>query len=328
MSRKDQAKKLVYICLVLILVLVMLFSGLQILESIVLSRDQEPVGETSSVTIERDGVEYFPRQDITVMLLMGIDEYGPVKASESYNNTGEADMVALAIFDETNQKIDVLCLNRDTMLEMPALGLGGKNAGTTFGQLALSHTYGSGLKDSCENTLKTVSDFLYGVKINYYVSMNMDAIAILNDAVGGVTVNVTDDFSDVDETITQGEITLKGQQAIHYVQVRKDVGDQKNISRMERQKAYMKGFVEAFKKANQEENFAVDAYESVSDYIVTNFTTKSISATMNQYGDYTLGEVITPEGENRLDGEHYEFYADEQALDALILRLLYAPKAS
>ena len=326
MSRKVQAKKLVYICLVLILVLVMLFSGLQILESIVRSRDPEPVGEVSSVTIERDGVEYFPRQDITVMLLMGIDEYGPVKASESYNNTGEADMVALAIFDETNQKIDVLCLNRDTMLEMPALGLGGKNAGTAFGQLALSHTYGTGLKDSCENTLKTVSDFLYGVKINYYVSMNMDAIAILNDAVGGVTVNVTEDFSDVDETITQGEITLKGQQAIHYVQVRKDVGDQKNISRMERQKAYMKGFVEAFKQANQEENFVLNTYESVSDYIVTNFTTKSISATMNQYKDYALGEVITPEGENKLDGEHYEFYADEQALDALILRLLYAPK--
>ncbi len=326
MSRKDQAKKLVYICLVLILVLVMLFSGLQILESIVRSRDPEPVGEVSSVTIERDGVEYFPRQDITVMLLMGIDEYGPVKASESYNNTGEADMVALAIFDETNQKIDVLCLNRDTMLEMPALGLGGKNAGTAFGQLALSHTYGTGLKDSCENTLKTVSNFLYGVKINYYVSMNMDAIAILNDAVGGVTVNVTEDFSDVDETITQGEITLKGQQAIHYVQVRKDVGDQKNISRMERQKAYMKGFVEAFKQANQEESFVLNTYESVSDYIVTNFTTKSISATMNQYKDYALGEVITPDGQNKLDGEHYEFYADEQALDALILRLLYAPK--
>ena len=121
MSRKDQAKKLIYICLILILVLVMLFSGLQILESIVLSQDQEPMGQTDSIIIQRNGVEYFPRQDITVILLMGIDEYGPVQDSGSYNNSGEADMVALAIFDETNKQMDILCLNRDTMVEMPAL---------------------------------------------------------------------------------------------------------------------------------------------------------------------------------------------------------------
>ena len=326
MSRKDWAKKLIYICLILILVLVMLFSGLQILESIARSKDQEPVEQPSSVTIEREGVAYFPRQDITVMLLMGIDEYGPVKDSGSYNNKGEADMVALAIFDETNKQIDLLCLNRDTMLEMPALGLGGKNAGTEFGQLALSHTHGSGLKDSCENTVRTVSDFLYGININYYVSMNMDAIAILNDAVGGVTVNVTEDFSDVDAGIPMGEVTLTGEQAIHYVQVRKDVGDQKNVSRMERQKEYMQGFLNAFHQANQAENFVLDTYDAVSDYIVTNFTTKSISATLNHYADYTLDEVITPEGENKLDGDHFEFYVDEEALDALILRLFYAPK--
>ncbi len=326
MSRREQVKKLLYICLILILVLVILFSGLRILESTVLSGSQEQIGEASSVTIERNGKEYFPRQDLMVILLMGIDETGPVKDSQSYNNTGEADMVSLLVFDKTNETVDILSLNRDTMLDMPVLGLGGKNAGTKFGQLALSHTYGSGLKDSCDNTKKTVSDFLYGLNINYYVAMNMDAIAILNDAVGGVTVNVTEDFSDVDATIQQGEMTLMGEQAIHYVQVRKNVGDEKNISRMERQTEYMQGFLEAFRQANQEEEFVIKTYESVSDYMVTDFTAQSMSATLNMYSGYQLDEVITPEGENRLDGEHYEFYADEQKLDELILRLFYAPK--
>ena len=182
------------------------------------------------------------------MLLMGIDEEGPVKASDSHKNTGEADMVALVIFDETSQQIDILCLNRDTMVEMPVLGIGGKNAGTFYGQLALSHAYGTGLEDSCENTKKAVSDFLYGLDISHYVAMNLDAISMLNDAVGGVTVNVTDDFSDVDPTIKQGENTLMGQQAIHYVQVRKDVGDQKNVSRMQRQQDYMEGFLKSFRR--------------------------------------------------------------------------------
>lgn len=326
MSRKEQVKKLVYILLILILVLLIILSGLRILESTVFSRGQVQVEERTSLTIERNGIEYFPRQDITVMLLMGIDEYGPVTESDTHKNTGEVDMVALVIFDETNEQIDLLCLNRDTMLEMPVLGIGGKNAGTFYGQLALSHTYGTGLEDSCENTKKAVSDFLYGLEISHYVAMNMDAIALLNDAVGGVQVNVVDDFSGVDPTIQKGEMTLMGQQAINYVQVRKDVGDQKNISRMNRQKEYMEGFLKSFRQANNEESFIIDTYDSVSDYMVTDFTTKSISATMNQYSEYTLDEVITPEGENKLQGQYYAFYADEEKLDALILRLFYAPK--
>ena len=32
------------------------------------------------------------------------------------------------------------------------------------------------------------------------------------------------------------------------------------------------------------------------------------------------------EGENKLGEEYYEFYADEEKLDALILQLFYAPK--
>jgi anionic cell wall polymer biosynthesis LytR-Cps2A-Psr (LCP) family protein len=149
---------------------------------------------------------------------------------------------------------------------------------------------------------------------------------MLNDAVGGVTVNVTDDFSDVDPTIQLGEMTLMGQQAIHYVQVRKDIGDQKNVSRMQRQQDYMEGFLKSFRRANSEESFVIETYDRVSDYIVTDFTAKSMSATLNQYSDYTLDEVVTPEGEHKIKGQHNAFYADEQKLDELILRMFYAPK--
>ena len=236
MSRKTHPRKVIFFCIILILTVVLLISGLRILESTVFLKSHVPGETVKSKTITVDGVDYFPRQDITVIMVLGIDEYGPVIASDSYNNTGAADMVALLVFDNQQKVCNVLCLNRDTMVEMPVLGVGGKNAGTFYGQLALSHTYGSGLKDSCENTKTAVSNFLGGITIDYYVSMNMDAISIANDAVGGVTVNVTEDFSDVDPTITKGELTLMGDQAVHYVQTRKGVGDQKNVSRIERQK--------------------------------------------------------------------------------------------
>lgn len=327
MSKRKNAKSIAYFCLILILVLVMLFSGLQILESTVFSSDQDGDTQLESKKITRDGVDYFPRQDITVVMILGIDQYGPVAHSGSYNNTGAADMVSLLIFDEKNETYSVLGLNRDAMVTMPVLGIGGRLVGTQYAQLALSHTQGSGLEDSCENVRTTVSDLLYDLNIDYYLSMNMDAIGILNDAVGGVTVNVVDDFSDMDPTITMGEVTLRGQQAINYVRTRKGVGDQLNISRMERQKTYVNGFLTALRsKLDRDNSFMLSAYEDVSEYVVTDISTKTLSGMLQRYADYEFTGMISLEGENVLTEEFYEFHIDEEKMDELILKLFYAPK--
>lgn len=327
MKKHENGKKLAYFSAVLILVFVFLISGLWILESTVLRRGQTLEQDFERKTITRDGVEYFPRQDITVMMVMGIDQMGPVQDSGSYRNHGAADVVMLLIFDEKNQECRVLYLNRDTMLQMPVLGIGGKQAGTGYAQLALAHTYGSGLEDSCENTRRTVSDFLNGITIDYYVSMNMDAISLLNDAVGGVTVLVEDDFSQIDPSIPKGEVTLMGEQAINFVRTRKNVGDQLNISRIERQKAYVQGFVEAFGKSMEmDPDFAVTVYQQIAPYLVSDCSVNTISAMLSRYEGYEVREIVTPEGENVLGSEYYEFYADEEKLDALILRLFYSPK--
>ena len=324
-ENKRQGKPVILI-VILILVLVFLFSGLQLLESTVFNPNgiQE---QTSSKTIVRDGVEYFPRQDITVIMLAGIDEYGPVQSSGSYNNPGEADMVSLLIFDETNKKIDVLTLNRDTMLEMPVLGIGGKEAGTIYGQLALAHTYGTGMKDSAENLRKAVSNFLYGARIDYYVTMHMDAISILNDSVGGVKVNVTDDFSDIDPTITQGEFVLMGKQAVTYVQTRQGLGDQLNVTRMKRHREYMNGFMEALQASvTGSPGFILKAYDSASDYLVTDCSTTALTTMANRCAGYELGDVVAIEGENVKGDKFMEYHVDEDALDRVILQYLYAPK--
>lgn len=326
MEKRKRVKDILFAAAILLLVLVMVYSASRILEYTVL-RDAVPQqAETVSKTITRNGVDYFPRQDITVMMVLGIDQYGEVKDSGSYQNPGASDMDILLIFDEASETCDVLHLNRDTMLDVPMLGIGGKQAGTWFGQLAMAHTYGSGLEDSCENVKEAISDFLYGIHIDYYIAMNMDAISILNDAVGGVTVYVTDDFSHVDPTIKQGMMTLMGDQAVNFVRTRKDVGDQLNLSRIQRHKAYIDGFVDAFREKQEDEEFILSTYEDVSPYIVTDCSVNTINSLIGRYGHYTIGQVLSPEGRNVLGEEYYEFYVDEEALDALILELFYAPK--
>lgn len=326
MKKRENLKNAALFAVILILVLVFLISGLHILESTVLQNGdiQETTGKK---TVIRNGIEYFPRQDITVTLVMGIDQNGPVQDSGYYRNEGAADLVMLLIFDEEAKNYSILYLNRDTMVQMPVLGIDGRPAGTNYAQLALSHTFGNGLENSCENVKKTVSDFLYGLQIDYYLSMNMDAISVMNDAVGGVTVTVTEDFSKVDPTIPMGQVTLKGQQAINYVRTRKNVGDQLNISRIERQKDYIQGFMASFKNATEQNtNLMVSAYEEISPYMVTDCSVNALNGMLSRYKDFTLRQIVTPEGENVLGNEYYEFHVDEEALDKLILELFYRPK--
>lgn len=319
-------KRVLLFAFAIILVLGLIIGGLRILESTVFYQEPEELPVTSK-TITRNGTKYYPRQDITVVMVLGIDETGPVVSSGSYRNTGEADAVILLVLDETNETYTILSLNRDTMLKMPVLGLGGKQAGTFYGQLALAHTYGEGLEDSCENTRNTVSDLLYGINIDYYVSMNMDAIAIINDAVGGVTVNVTDDFSQVDPSITMGEMKLTGEQALRYVQSRMAVGSQLNISRMGRHEEYIQSLMKAVTDRQEERDmFYVELYEDISPYMVSDCSSTVINNLMNRCSDYTMADVITPAGENVLGKEYYEFHLDEGKLDELILHLFYSPK--
>ena len=324
MNQFKPKKRTAVLCVILILVLVAMIGGLRILESTVFSTPEEPA--IASKTVTRDGIDYFPRQDITVVMALGIDERGPVTSSQSYRNYGESDAVILLILDQKEETYSLLCLNRDTMVEMPVLGIGGKRAGTFHGQLALSHTYGNGLETSCENTRQTVSDLLGGITIDHYVAMNMDAIGIVNDAVGGVTVNVVDDFSLVDPSI-KGQITLNAMQAMTYVQTRHDVGDQLNITRMGRHREYMEGLMEALrKKLDGNDSFALELYDRVDEYMVTDCSANVLSSLMQRCAHFTMKEIVSPEGENILTEEFYEFHLDEEALDELILRLFYAPK--
>lgn len=83
--------------------------------------------------------------------------------------------------DKENGTCQVLQLNRDTMTQIESYGVAGESAGTYEGQLALAHTYGSGGQDSCRYQAKAVSNLLYGVSVDHFCSVTMDAVAVIND---------------------------------------------------------------------------------------------------------------------------------------------------
>lgn len=332
-KKQNSFRSFAYLGILLLLVLVILYSGLQVLESTIFyNNDEVPVATESSKTITIDGTSYFPRQDITILLVSGIDQTGPMESSNSFNNAGAVDMISLVIFDETNKNTRVLTLNRDTMTDVPVLAINGQVARTRFQQLALAHSYGSGMEDSSENVVRAVSSLLNGIWIDHYITINMDAIKILNDSVGGVTVTIKDDFSRIDPDLPMGKVTLKGDHAINYIRSRHDVGDQLNVSRMERHKEYMQGYMQALGNAvRKDSSFALKLYDELGDYMVTDCSATVLNSMLNRYIDYPIVEYVSPEGENTIGtspfGEqHYEYHLDEAKFDELILRLFYNPK--
>ena len=328
--KKSKAKKILVLAIVLLRFLGMI-GGISFWESkqrqeamLVQSEIDESARRRREGWVNRDGVWYAPKENQETVLMIGLDKTEPIEASESYNNNAQADFLLLAIFDETKETTTILHINRDTMAEIPVLGVNGQLAGTMTGQLALSHTYGSGLQDSCMNTVNAVSDFLYGIKINHYVAMTMGAVPYINDLVGGVPVTVLDDFSGIDDSLVEGEtITLKGEQALHYVRNRADLEDSSNLNRMKRQQQYLTSMAKQVEKLDDDFSVSTQQVATIAKYIISDCSIDTLSRMAEQFVDYPLQEMQDVQGEAVRGEEFIEFYPDEEKLAEQVLELFY-----
>lgn len=279
-------------------------------------------------TIRYNGQWYVLDDDIETILVMGIDKYDNQVQTDSYNNDMQADFLSLLILDKGEDKATILHLNRDAMAQMNVLGLKGEVVDTTTAQLALAHTYGSGGKDSGKNTADAVSGFLYDVPVNHYISLTMDAVKVLNDLVGGVSVEVLDDFSSVDPQLVKGaKVTLKGEQALTYVRTRQGVGDETNEQRMKRQQQYMTELIRlSTRKIDTDSNFITKAALEISDYMVSDCTAQQLKRISEFVSDYDVTTIRSIEGESVKGEKFMEFYPDEEKLQELIIELFFEPR--
>lgn len=274
-----------------------------------------------------NGQAYSYNEKLSALLILGIDD-PELTETDTLHNRSQADLLLLAVFDPDTKACTLIQLNRDTMCDVPALDVDGDYIGLMNEQLALAHTYGSGLEDSCENTVYAVSRLLYGIGIDNYFALTMDAIPILNDLVGGVTVTIEDDFSAVDPTLVKGEtVTLTAENVENYVRSRmKMEEDPTNINRMKRQRTYMLGLVEALKKSvAQDAAFVIDAYSAIAGSLVTDCSIDELADYADRFSDYSLTEIVTPDGESAIGEKYMEFYVDERALQELVMEVFYTP---
>lgn len=269
-------------------------------------------------TYTYNGQNYKENKKVRSYLIIGADTYGE---AISRKNGGQADAQVLIVVDDANKTWRLLQLDRDSMVTFDTYNPEGKLVGDVEGQLTLAHSFGT-WENGAKNTAKAVSNLLWGQNIDGYFSMNMEAIPVLNDAVGGVTVKVTTDFTEVDDTLPLGkEITLTGEQAEKFVRTRKTVDDGTNEARMARQEAYMKSLIKQLSSLDSDE--ILDIYDRLMTNSVTNMGSGDFVDLADMTKTYTQLDNIKFTGTHQMNDRFMEFWIDEDSRTQVILELFY-----
>ncbi len=277
--------------------------------------------------IRYEGKIYRYNEDILTFLFLGIDRMSEVKEAANGMDGGQSDAIFLLVLNPHNQKITSIGVNRDTMTDIDVYSKNGYFLQTVKGQLCLQHGYGDGKQVSCERSENAVSRLFYNLPIHGYCAINMGAIPLINDAVGGVNLTALETVAYKGGKFVEGqELHLQGMDAYYYLHNR-DTGSFDSAGRrLERQKQYLMAYASAARAAMEKDiTLPVKLYQTLSKYMVTDISVDEVSYLAMQISGYTLEDedIRSLKGETREGEKFEEFYVDEEYLYELILAVFY-----
>ncbi len=326
------------------IITVMRMLGKASLSVTVTATDSVILGEAAELLEKNEilykGGGYVLNEDLITVLIMGIDkETVTTVGGQSFTADeegefagGQADALFLMLINPHDKNVYVIAINRNAMAEVDVFDEEGNYQGIFTKQIALQHGYGDGKEESCLRQVKAVSRMFHGIPINAYAAISMDAIPELNDAVGGITVEVLDDiiYPEYDMDLHQGEtVTLYGEKAYWYIRLRNENIFNSNELRLQRQKQYLTTFAaEAKNQSVSDIRVAISLYQTVRKYMVTDIDLNAFTYMATEYLDYDfdIENMYTLEGEVIQGNNFEEFYVDDDALQKLIIELFYEPE--
>lgn len=171
-----------------------------------LARDEDPERQKEIKNI-------FDQKGSLNFLLLGVDERP--------GDRGRSDTMILMSLNPKTDSMLMLSIPRDTYVNIPGRGLDKINHAYAFGGVELA--------------VQTVED-TFDIPVHVYSRVNMEGFKQGIDAIGGVTINNTQSFSQGGSTFSEGPIHLNGDQALDYIRMRKQ-DPRGDMGRNERQRA-------------------------------------------------------------------------------------------
>ncbi|WP_308464559.1 LCP family protein [Fictibacillus barbaricus] len=232
------------------------------------------------------------------ILIMGIEDYS------SGGGNGRTDSLMVASVNPDKNSIKMLSIPRDTYVDIEG-----------HGQSKINHAHAYGGK---ELTIDTVEGLL-DVPIDYYVTVNFKGFKDVIDELGGITVDVPFDFSEVSDGeagsekhkiyFKEGEMTLDGQEALAYVRMRKQ-DPRGDFGRSERQKQVIQAAIKESASVSTLLNFS-DLADHIGNNIETNLSVSEMYTLKNKYAEKNI-ESLTLEGvDDTINGVYYYVPTEE-----------------
>lgn len=342
-KEKKKLKKFLLIILAVLLALILAFVGtffvLNMLGRHQFEKNDKDIIVTSEiediVEVDDENVvyyndkEYVLNEDVVSILLMGIDKKSINEAKKQGLN-GQADTIVVAAIDLSDKSIDMIPIPRETMTDVSIYNQKGEFIEIKKEQICLSYAYGNSGESSGKNVMTSVSRLLYGIAIDSYVSLDLDGVGVLTDAVGGVELNSLETLKRGSYDIKQGErLNLKGELAKFYIQDRAS-DKEASMRRLQRQKQFMSAF--ASKAGNivlSDFSKLASLYSAATPYINTDLSLAQLTYLATNVLRADIGSHInylTVAGEINMGEKWVEFNPDNEKLLATVIDVFYKEK--
>ena len=273
-------------------------------------------------TVEEDGVLYQLNPALQTILFLGVDDGGTSIPGVTPGEGRRSDTIILLLLNNESKEIQLLAISRDTIADVDVYQANGDYAYTAPTHITMQYFYGDSPTRSCFLTKRAVSRLLYGMRIDGCLSLNAHGIVTIVDLLGGLTLTMPDDYTEIDPRYQAGvELTLNGAETEHLLRHRDTSVHGSNEARVERQLRLIKALVEKLQKST-----SVSRLEELLDSAGKDVCSDLDAETLKKLVSYRLvPESVTLPGEVVQGAEHDEFHVDESALRKLLIELFYQP---
>lgn len=270
-------------------------------------------------TVVLNGQTYRRNTRLKTVLFLGIDRVQSDLDKLFFGRGGFSDAIFLMILDPDTETTRLLSFSRNAMVNVDVYNQDDKYIETSLMQLTCQYSYSSSPRRGCWLTKNKISELLYGMPIDCCLSMTMDGIAVVVDALGGLDLTMTEDHTEINPAYIEGAtVHLDGAAANHYIRYRDTQHSGGADQRTERQLQLIKTL------AKQVNGSTIDAtLEAAQPFIESDID----ADTLQQLSTYTLqSEFYRLPGHAQLGEVYDEFIIDEQALKELVIELFYVPE--
>ncbi|ALC89370.1 trascriptional regulator [Bacillus sp. FJAT-18017] len=245
-----------------------------------INRDKSPK-RTEQVTLTK-------KEPFSVLVL-GVDE--------RQGDRGRSDTMIVLTVNPNQNSVKMLSIPRDTRAEIVGRGTEDK----------LNHAYAFG---GVEMSMDSIEQFL-DIPIDYYAQINMEGFKDIVDAVGGVTVTNSFEFSSDGETFPKGQITLDGDSALKYARMRYE-DPRGDFGRQNRQRDIIQAVIKEGASLSSLTNFG-DIFGALGKNVRTNLQFEQMMDIQKNYRS-VVGDVQQMEikGGGKLINKIYYYLVPEE----------------